>query len=263
MQKATTIGCAVALGIGAVSFSYAADGDLSVGAGVNYSTGKYGTSQETRIISVPFSARYETDKWLLKATVPWLSVTSPANVIPGVGSFDQSGRRRRRSFGGTTTESGLGDTVLSATYTAYYNEDAERGIDLTGRVKLPTADADKGLGTGSTDESVQVDLYQTFDRVMLFGDVGYTFFGDSDFVQLQNTVNYGVGVSNKFSSTDSIGVSYDARQRASVGGFPQRDLTGFWNHRTSRDTRLQAYVSKGLARGSPDFGFGVSALFGF
>ena len=190
-------------------------------------------------------------------------MTGPANVIPGVGTFDQSGRRKRRSFAGTSTESGLGDTVLSATYTAYYNEDSLAGVDLTGRVKLPTADADKGLGTGSTDESVQLDLYRTFDRVTLFGDVGYTFFGDSDFVQLQNTVNYGVGFSNKFSATDSVGVSYDARQRASVGGFPQRDLTGFWNHRTGRDTKLQAYVSKGLARGSPDFGVGVSALFGF
>lgn len=263
MKKAKTIGCAVALGIGAVSFSYAADGDLSVGVGVNYSTGKYGTSQETKIVSIPFTARYETDKWVLKATVPWLSVTGPANVIPGVGSFDQSGRGRRRSFGGTQTESGLGDTTLSATYTAYYDENARRGLDLTGRVKLPSADPDKGLGTGSTDESVQVDLYQSIDRLTLFGDVGYTNFGSSDFVELQNAVNYGLGFSNKVSDDDSIGVSYDARQKASVGGAPQRELTAFWNHHLGRGTKVQAYVLKGFAHGSPDVGFGVSALFGF
>ena len=266
MQKAQVLGCALALGMGAVSFSYAADGDFSVGTGFNYSTGKYGASQETRIVSIPFSARYETDKWLLKATVPWLSVTSPANVIPGIGSFDNSGRGgsgRRRSFAGTQTESGLGDATLSATYTAFYDEDARRGLDLTGRLKLPTADSDKGLGTGSTDESMQVDLYQSVDRLTLFGDVGYTNFGHSDVVELKNAVNYGVGLSNKIGDDDSVGVSYDARQKASVGGAPQRELTAFWNHHLARATKLQAYVLKGFAQGSPDFGFGVSALFGF
>src|SRR5882672_6521935 len=175
MKKDWAVGCAFAFGTGAASFCLGADGEFSAGAGVNYSTGKYGTSSETKILSIPFSARYETDPWTFKLTVPYLSITSPANVIPGVGRIDSSGRPKRRTFTGTTTQSGLGDTVASATYNAYYNAAAERGLDLTGRVKLPTADADKGLGTGSTDESVQVDVYQTFDRLTLFADVGYTF----------------------------------------------------------------------------------------
>src|SRR5439155_11274457 len=153
--------------MGAAPFTLGADGELSLGAGVNYSSGKYGTSAETKILSIPFNIRYETDPWTFKLTVPYLSVTGPANVIPGVGRFDSTGRPRRRVIADTTTESGLGDTVASATYQAYYDSAAQRGLDLTGRLKLPTAEADRGLGTGSTDESLQVDVYQTLDRLTL------------------------------------------------------------------------------------------------
>src|SRR2546421_12779110 len=108
--------CAFALAAAA----YGAEGELSAGAGANYSTGKYGDSTPTRIWSIPFLARYETDRWTLKLTVPYLRVTSPANVIPGVGRFDESARLRRRRA--AATESGLGDAVASATYTAYYHD---------------------------------------------------------------------------------------------------------------------------------------------
>ena len=148
--------------------------------------------------------------------------------------------------------------MASATYTAYYDDDAERGLDLTGRIKLPTADADKGLGTGSTDESVQVDVYQSFDKLTLFAGAGYTFYGHSDFVQLDNALNYGIGASNKYNATDSIGASLDGRMRVTPGGAPQRELSVFWSHRTEGATRLQAYVSVGLAKGSPDRGVGLS-----
>ena len=234
MKKEWAAGCAFAFGMGAASFSLGADGEFSAGAGINYSTGKYGASTETKILSIPFTARYATDLWSLKLTVPYLRVTSPNNVIPGVGRFDTTGRPRRRAAG-TTTASGIGDTVASATYTAYYDEDAERGLDLTGRIKLPTAEADKGLGTGSTDESVQLD----------------------------NVLNAGIGASNKLSATDSVGASLDGRQRVTPGGAPQRELTVFWNHRTDGATRMQAYFLVGLAKGSPDKGLGLSVLRAF
>ena len=255
--------CAFALSMGAAGFAFAADGDFSVGVGANYSTGKYGTSTETKIWSVPFTARYETDVWTLKLTVPYLRVTAPANVIPDVGNTSDSGRRRRTIRTATTTESGLGDVVAAATYSAYWDNATKRGLDLTGRIKFGTADADKGLGTGSNDESVQVDVYQTFDRLTLFGDVGYTFFGHSDFVQLDNALYAGVGLSQKLDADNSIGASYDTRQRVTPGGARQSELTAFWNRHLDRSNRLQAYLLKGFANGSPDWGFGASLLHRF
>jgi hypothetical protein len=259
MKKAMRFSCAFALGIGAVSISHAADdNELRLGVGVDYTRGTYGTGVESSTLAVPFTARYETEKWTYKATLPWLDVKAPANFVPGIGRVDNSGKSKRRNFAGTTSQTGLGDSTVSAAYTAWYDDDLERGLDLTGRVKLPTGDAARGLGSGSTDFGLQADTYRTFDRITLFADVGYTFFGHSDYIELKNAVNYGIGASRKMNEQDSIGASYDGRQKASVGGARQGELTFFWNRRLERATRFQAYVLFGLANGSPDFGLGAA-----
>ena len=130
MKKGIVVTCAVALGIGAVSFSYAADdSELRLGVGLDYAQGKYGTGTESKTLSLPFTARYETGRWTYKATVPWLEVTGPANFVPGFGHVDNSGKPKKRNFAGTTTESGIGDTVGSITYNAWYDDSLERGTE--------------------------------------------------------------------------------------------------------------------------------------
>lgn len=253
--------CAFALAAAVIAPAHGADSELRAGVGADYSTGNYGQSTSTEILSIPFMARYETDRWTLKISAPYLRVTGPGNVIPGVGRHD-NGKSPPRAAG-TSTESGLGDTVGSATYTAYYDDATKRGLDLTGKLKLPTADADRGLGTGSTDESLQVDVYQTQGPFTVFADIGYTFFGHSDVVQLENAPYYGLGFSQKLDAANSLGMSFDGRQRVTPGGAPRRELTAFWNRRMDRAMRLQAYVLKGFADGSPDWGIGASLMRGF
>src|SRR5713226_2666273 len=241
----------------------AEDSEVSLGAGLSYSTGTYGTSTETKILSVPLTGRYDQGRWVFKLTVPLLHVTGASDVIPGLGKVNNSNSRGRGRGGVSETATGPGDTVASATYNTYYDSASKLGLDLTGRLKLPTGDADRGLGTGSTDESFQVDLYKTTDRVTLFGDLGYTFFGHSEFVQLQNALNYGVGASYKLDATDSAGLSLDGRQPVTPGGPPQRELTAFWTHRVDKAWKTQAYVLFGLADGSPDWAAGISAAYAF
>lgn len=235
---------------------FAADGELSAGAGVDYSEGNYGTGSETKILSIPFMARYDRDPWKLKLTVPYLRVSGEGDVIPGIG---QTNRGRR----GETTESGIGDTVLSATYGALYDAGSQFGLDLTAKLKLPTGDEQRGLGTGSVDQTAQVELYKSIDRLTAFGTVGYTNFGDSDVVELKNAFHYELGALTRLNQIDSVGASLYGRQRVVEGGEPQRELTMFWNRRVAKAQRLQAYFLVGLADGSPDVGLGVSALLSF
>ena len=235
---------------------FAADGEFSAGAGIDYSKGDYGTGSETEILSIPFMVRYDSDPWKLKATIPYLRVTGPGDVIPGVGRTNR-GRR------GETTESGIGDTVLAATYAALYEPKAQFGLDLTAKLKLPTGDEQRGLGTGSVDETLQVELYKSIDRLTGFGTVGYTNFGDSDVVELKNAFHFELGALTRVNQTDSVGASLYGRQRVVEGGSPQRELTVFWNRRVAKAQRLQAYFLLGLADGSPDVGIGASALFSF
>jgi len=244
-------------------------GQFSVGAGLNYSTGDYGTANNTTILSIPFTARYERGPLTLKATIPYLRITGSTAVIPGIGAVANSNPRGRgRGSAGTVvsstdTASGLGDTVLAATYNVLYDAAASFGVDVTGRMKLATADADKGLGTGENDYGAQVDAYKTFDRNTVFGGVGYNVLGSSSFIQLRNVWNVNLGVAHKIDERDSAGLSFDTRQRVSDSASPQRELTAFYSRKLDRQWKAQAYVLKGFSNGSPDWGAGVSALYAF
>ena len=248
------------IALGLARTALAADGELSLGSGLHYTTGKYGGSTSTSILSIPFNARYDTDVWTFKATVPYLHITGENSVVPGVGRVEGGARRGRA--GDRSTVSGIGDSTLSATYNVY-GARAGSGLGLTGKLKLATGDESQGLGTGSNDVSLQLDAYQQMDRFTVFGVVGYTVFGDSPLANFENVANVGVGLSQKIAGGDTLGVALDLRQGGTPAPAPQRELTGFWSHRIDRAWRTQAYLLKGFARGSPDWGAGVSAAYAF
>jgi hypothetical protein len=259
---------AAAIGGGSATAAAQQQSAFSVGTGVNYTTGDYGTGTNTSILSIPFTAKYETGRWTFKASVPWLEIDGANAVVPGVGPVANTNPRGRgRGAGGgaatstSSSASGLGDVVLAATYTTYYNTASRFGVDVTGRIKLPTADQDKGLGTGETDYGAYVELYRTFGQTTVFGGGGYTDLGSSDFIRLNNVYNASIGASHKLSSVSTFGATFDMRERSSPTAFPQRELTAFFVRDIAPRWKGQAYVMKGFADGSPDWGAG--ALLGY
>jgi len=229
----------------------AQESPLTLGAGLHHSSGDYGTGTTTRITTLAATGRYETGPWVYKATLPYLEVSGESSVIPGFGRV-RGGAARSRS------ESGLGDIVLSATYAAYYDRASTLGIDLTGKLKLATADEDKGLGTGEHDAAFLVDAYRTFERVTGFGGLGYHILGDSPSLPLDNVWSATLGASYKLDERDSAGLMLEGRQRVAPGGSPQRELVGFFVRKLDRFWKAQAYALIGLADGSPDWGAGLS-----
>jgi len=224
---------------------------LTLGAGLHHSSGDYGTGTTTRITTLAATGRYESGLWVYKATVPYLEVSGASSVIPGVG-------RVRGGAAPSRTESGLGDIVLSATYAAYYDRSGKLGIDLTGKLKLGTAEAAEGLGTGEHDVIFLADVYRTFDRVTGFGGIGYHILGDSAFLTLDNVWSANLGASYKLDERDNVGIMLEGRQRVAPGASPQRELTGLFVRKLDRFWKAQAYALIGLANGSPDWGAGLS-----
>jgi len=255
--------------------AFAEDGSFSLCTGLTYTSGDYGTSTTTKILSVPFTARYDKDRWTLKPTIPYLRITGGSSVIPGLGTVPNSnprGRGRGNAGGGGTTTttttdstaSGWGDVVTSVTYNAYYDQASKLGVDLTGKVKWGTADRDKGLGTGEDDYGAQADVYKTFDRTTLFGGIGYTKLGSSTFIQLNSHVwNATAGFTYKLNDRDSAGLAYDMREKASSTSSELSEITAFWSRKIDRNWKMQAFALKGLANGSPDWGAGISAAYAF
>ena len=250
-----------------------AESEFSVGSGVGYSSGDYGGSAATHIVTIPFVARYEGATWTLRATLPYLRITGPGNVIPGVGPVGTVSAlgsslgipllgSSSSSQSTSKTVSGLGDAAAAATY-MFYAADRTAGIGLTGRLKLATGDETQALGTGSTDKGLQLEGFRRFERNTLFGAVGYTWFGDSPIAQLQNVANLGVGASHRLDGDDMLGIAFDARQAGSPLPAALRELSAFWTHPLGRNWRTQLFAMKGFATGSPDWGAGLNVAYAF
>ena len=264
-MKRIATGCALLLVLGGAR---AADG-LSLGVGVDYSSGDYGTGTTTDILSVPFTAKYASGNWSWKASLPWMRVSGNANVVPGLGEVTNSNPRGRgRGNGGgtpTATDTGtasvFGDLRLAGTYS--FDTGTPLGIDLTANAKIATADENKGLGTGANDYGLAVDLYRAFGRTTVFGGAGYTVLGKSDYIDVNGVANANVGASWKLERGDSVGAMYEWRQAAATGASQRSELTGFYTLGAGEGGKLQLYATAGLSDGSPAWGGGVSYTHAF
>ena len=263
-MKRSLLFCAGLLALGSV---HATDG-LSLGVGVDYSSGDYGGDTTTEILSVPFTARYNSGNWSYKASLPWLRVSGDPNVVPGLGSVVNLNPHGRGRGGGllppadtheSGAASGVGDLRLAATYS--FDTGGPLGIDVTGNAKIATADEDKGLGTGANDYGVAVDLYRAVGKATVFGGAGYTVLGESDFIDVGSVANANVGASWKVGG-GSVGAMYDWREAASSDFDDRSEVTGFYSFGADAN-KFQLYATAGLSDGSPDWGGGVSYMRGF
>lgn len=236
--------------------AHAGDAQLSLGVGLDYSTGKYGETQSTEIWYLPVTAKVESGKTTFKLTVPYLRITGPGGVVKDLGKIGAGG-------GAKTTETGLGDVVAALTYAAYENAANGLMLDVTGKIKFATADEDKGLGSGENDYAVQVDAYKTSGVTTLFGTLGYKVLGDPTGVKLDNVFYGTLGVSRKFSDLTSAGLMLDLRQKSSATGDPQREVTAYVARKLDKQWKAQAYAVKGFTDGSPDWGLGANLTYAF
>ena len=233
-------------------------GKFTFGAGADYSTGKYGGTQSTDVSYYSVSGRYEIDRWTAKLTLPWMRITGPGTVVGGDRPIvlDGNGSPTRVSV------SGFGDVVGALTYTVV--EASNLMIDVTGKVKFPTASETDGLGTGKTDYTGQVDAYWTVaSGFTLFGGVGYRKFGDPAGVDFRNVKSANAGFTWKAADTLTAGMSFDYREAVFAGRDSMREVTPFVVWKFAPTTKIQIYAVHGYSRSSVDWGGGVVLLQSF
>lgn len=250
-----------------------ADDFFSLSSGLDYSSGKYGNARSTEIWYLPVTGKYVMDDWLLKLTVPYISISGPGGVVQGMGrtgmmsaSSPGGGMAGAMGMGGgstpsgssttsSTSNSGLGDVVASIGHKIYSNAMFE--CDLVGNIKFGTADANLGLGTGQNDYSMQLDAYYNLSESMLFSTIGYKKFNSQSGVIL-NDILYGqLGFGTSLSDSTLTGVSMNLAQRASTLGADQFDASVYVSKKLDANFKVTINLLKGFADGSPDFGGSV------
>lgn len=229
----------------------AADFYLSVG--MEYTTGTYGGDADVEDFYVPLGATLDYGNFAFRLTVPYLRLTAPEGTsIVGPGGEPIPGT------GDIVTTSGLGDVVAGVTFYDVVRSERHRFVvDVKGKVKFGTADADKGLGTGEADFSVMADFLKILDNATLLASVGYKFRGDPAEYDLEDTVLASAGVTFKMSPELRSGVMLDYREASFVENDSIVELTGFISRRMSDDWRVLFYVLAGSGDNAPDWGAGI------
>lgn len=217
------------------------------------SRGYYREPTATRVRYLPFSHEVVRDGWRFKATLPWLEVEGPGNILinlGNVGGMDYSD--------GVTAVSGAGDVLLSATYELPMWSETAPFIDIGVEIKLPTADERKGLGTGKMDVGVQVDLYQMLGSATTFVTLGYRYRQPSPyFGQLLDSWALSLGVSHPLGETLQAGVIADYRQQVTRFTDHTRELLPYISWSLDPRWSLMLYYSRGFSEDGPDHAFGT------
>lgn len=230
---------------------------LKVSVGYHYSFGHYGNSEPTQINYVPLVVTGDIDRWRLQATIPYLNISGPAGFAPGPGGVIET-------IDGTSD--GLGDLLARLSYLvpiskllpeAYASRVWVPFVDVIGLVKFPTASRSDGLGTGEFDFGIEGELTWVFGPFMPFAGVGYRFLGSPPGSHLDNVLVASGGATYRFLSTLTAGVLLDYRQAPTPDIGQQLDLVPYVSWLFYRPWSVDAYISAGLADGSPDVGTGL------
>jgi len=240
----------------AATIAGAAEDKFSLSTGVHYGTGDYGSTFTTKILYVPLTGKYETGDWAFKLTVPYLRIEGPGNVVPDLGGVGVPGVA-------TTTEDGMGDITGSVAYRVYNNKESRTSVKLTGKFKAPTADEDRGLGSGEADFAGQVGASKGIGKNTVFGDVGYKFYGDPPGRDLNNVWYFGIGDAYQFTDKTSAGLVGRFKQKVSDTGENQRTLTGFVSHKLDKTWSTQVYAIRGFSDSNADWSGGLMVKYTF
>ncbi|MBI1424982.1 MAG: hypothetical protein GC149_16165 [Gammaproteobacteria bacterium] len=228
---------------------------LSLTLGLEYASGDYGTSSTTDLWQVPFGVDYVKGNVSAGIYSSLLSAKSSGAIIVS-SSMTHMTKLTTSSTAGSKA-SGIGDINMYATYQLPQAAGSEIAYHVTGRIKLGTADEKKGLGTGENDYALEGGLVMPFEKVYLFGSVGYQVNGDSATVNYDDVLYANAGATYPMGKGRSLGAMLEVAQAATPGFDAPAQATVFYNQELDKRKDLFFYLSVGLSNGSPDSAVGA------
>lgn len=226
--------------------------------GLDHQKGRYGTDQSIETSAIRSAVAVRTGRVQLSASLPYLRIDAPGNVVAGGGGgrgffglpvIDPARPSER------TVRQGLGDLRLGADYGVPVKG---FGMTLSGQVKVPTANAAKGLGTGKPDYSVAAELSKTLGAITPFAALGYTVTGDPEGFDLADGLSARAGAAVQLGSRVSGHLGYAYAQSLGPLLPDEQQLAGGLDAELSRAVGVGLYGSAGLSSGAPDLGLGVA-----
>lgn len=231
----------------------------SISTGTHWLSGRYGSTEKTYLRASPVTCSWQRGAWKLKAGTSWVSISGPGSLSDGeVVSSNAADADNDTS----RSESGVGDTNITATWQRQKPWLNRLWLDASVSAKLPTADEEKGLGTGATDYRVKLDLAQRWGKLTGFATLGYKFRGDSRLRPLDNAPWATTGISVpcriiRGAGKQGCGLLYDHTWPAVDSNAARTELTTYWQLSWSQHWSTLLYVTGGFNADSADAGAGL------
>lgn len=202
---------------------------------------------------IPTSIRLRNDTWGFKMMVPWVRIDGPGNLSSGETASNTKIVSDARN-------EGLGDVTLDATYSRIF---ADWFSDTTLKVKCPTADEDKGLGTGATDYEFRVDLARRWGGWTGFGHAGYRLRGSVPGEELRNSPSASLGMQKPVSARLIMGGYAEIRRAARARREPLQDAYLYLTTRLDTHWKWSNILSHGYSDSSAQWGAGSQISYQF
>ncbi len=231
--------------------------DWKFSSSVNYDTGKYGTPDRTNSLYIPFTLKRYYSEAGLSVTVPYLRQSSSGQVtwVGGKPVHVGMGKGAAVPSSATSSESGLGDIMLRGTYALMRDEPGSFDLGLAGKLKLPTADENKGLGTGKADAGAGLEFAKEVSPGWtLLADGYYTVIGDPSGVDLNNQLSLDAGFYRTLSGNMGLTVLFETQNSIVDGNADPRSVGGTLSYSAQDGLEFSGGLTLGLSDGSPDVG---------
>ena len=154
--------------------------------------------------------------------------------------------------------SGQGDVTAGITRYVLDQDKQPIDLDVGAILKIGTASAAKGLGTGRQDISVQAAIGKTLAGMETTLMTGYTFIGKAAGLGLKNSFYASFDASYRIVPPLRIGATYSAGQTSALGTAGSRDGTAYVEFKVAKRLKIEIYYLKGWSTESPDRAGGVT-----
>jgi len=253
----------------------------SVGLGLEFASGTYGTGIRTNTVFIPFTAAVHPSERLdFFVEIP-IIYQSNNNVVSRLGSGIHSGQFAMGSsvaspagssgmMGGTSGmgnggmgQGGVGDITVKTGYVLVPEKERAPQIRPNVFVKFPTAEKNKSLGTGAYDGGFALEFWKWLDSWITYAEAGYAIQGKSSAIAMKNYLYYTIGAG--YQVTDNFRPMFILKgSSAPVDGVdPLLEARLKLKYQATQHTGIEGYLAKGITTSSPDYGTGLAVFYDF
>jgi len=148
----------------------------------------------------------------------------------------------------------LGDFYLYGSYRLLNENSSAIELYISPGIKIPTASANIGIGTGQFDYSLSLNFRRSIESFIILAEAGFIMLGDPTGIDYENPFTYGIGLGKFISQNgNSVLLYYYAYTKILNNYEPPRQVSLGLNFNLSSTTSLSLIGSKGLSNYSPDF----------